>query len=426
MVTRATRSAAAVLALAVVGCSTSVFDDRQGEAWSDSNGAEGISANSYGGAVAGVTTDRPGATIVGLGIEPVGLTVVRYDESGSLDLSGGDLQALADAQLTAPPTLLAAPQPIPGANGLVAVGGLGALDQILLYDVSSGTPVQVGALSGADCGAPGLNLGRAMTFAATNAGADNVLDLVAVRGSEVFLFPDLDLTDDTPTCLRCSAGSNIDDVAAIEIGFNDGEEILIHTGSTITVFDGFQVEEASGAGVGCFDVRSPQISNLNGGGDGSRIAIGDAEDDGFADVVVTNPLTNSVFVIPNLTQSGPGGVPHVLVAPTDSGAFGDGPVVMLDIDGDDADELVVGDPAASPDGVSGAGQASVFKFSDDGEWELRGVLFDSTPETDQQFGRSLSVAEFVFDDDADLLVAGANGELFTYFRAFANAVDPRQ
>jgi hypothetical protein len=412
--------------LSALGCG---FSDRRAEAWSDSNGAEGVSADEYGVAVAGVTTDLPGATIVGLGLDPVGLSVIRYDETGALVLSGADLPELANATLPEPPTLIAAPEPVPGASGLVALGGLGELDQILFYDASSGTPRAVGAVSGADCGAPGENLGHAMALGFTSAGVANQIDLVALRGDEVFLFPDLDLDADAHTCFRCQMPQDGLAMALIEIGLTAGDEIMVAAGGALIVFNAFQVEEAAEAEAGCFDIRSPQISGLTSpgleGDFGARLAVGEAPNGG-AVVAGTAPSAGAVYVVPTLSDSGPGGMLQALAAPLDSGAFGDGPVVFLDIDGDDLDELVIGDPGASPGGVSGAGQASVFAFSEDEDYELRGVLFDSTPEADQEFGRSLSLAEFVFDDDLDLLVAGASGEVFTYFRVFASALDPRQ
>jgi hypothetical protein len=427
---RALACGAALLA----GCSLSAFDDRRAQAWSDSNGAEGLSAADYGVAVAGVTTDLPGATIVGLGLEPGGLGVIRYDDTGALSLSGADVPELAAASLPAIPSLVGAPEPVPGAGALVAIGGLGDLDRILFYDVSGPAPVAVGAISGARCGDPGSNLGHAMAIGFTGAGVRNVLDLVALRGNEIFIFPDFDFSDATPDCVRCTLPSDPQDVgpaiALIDIGLGDGEEIMVSIGGGLTVFDAFQVEEADGAGAGCFEIRSPQISGLTSPGVepdfGAQLAVGDADDDGEADVAATAPSAGRVYVVSNLTSSGPGGLLQSLAAPGGSGSFGLGPVAFLDLDGDDRDELVIGDPLASPAGVESAGQAYVFAASGDDGFELRGVLSDSEPEAGQELGRSLGVAEFVVDDDSDLLIAGAAGEIFTYFRALATASDPRR
>ncbi len=416
---------AAVLAVTLAGCSMSAFDDRRGKAWSDSNSGDTVSASDYGIAVAGVTTDQPGALITALGVGPAGLGTIVYDDTGSLELGGDDLSALADETLSDPPTLVAAPKPITGASGLVAVGGLGSLDEILLYDMSDGSPRQVGTLSGSDCGAAGNNLGQSMAFGYTGTG--NQLDLVATRGNDVFLFEDLAVSGSTTTatCYHCAMSGPIDDMSMIEIGFTDGQEIMVNSQGMIAVFNAFQVTEASDADKSCFGIRSPQISNLPGGGTGSRLAVGDAQGDGYADVAVADP-DGSVFVIPNLTDSGPGGPPEALVAPPDSGAFGAGPVMFLDLDGDGNDELLVGDPQASPEGVSVAGQVSVFKPATDGSFEQLALLYDSAPQGGQRYGRALAAADFLVGvDRAKLLIVGASGEVFTLFRSLANTIDPR-
>ncbi len=417
---------AAALAVTLAGCSMSAFDDRRGKAWSDSNSGDTVSASDYGLAVAGVTTDQQGALITALGVGPAGLGTIQYDETGSLDLGGDDLAELDSATLSDPPTLASAPKPVTNASGLVAVGGLGALDEILLYDVSGGAPAHVGTLSGSDCGAPGTNLGQAMAFGYT--GINNQLDLVATRGNDVFLFEDLAVSASgttTATCYHCRMSAPIDDMSLIEIGFTDGEEIMVNSASMIAVFNAFQVTEASDAGKGCFEIRSPQISNLNAGGAGSRLAVGDADGDGNADVAVADPA-GSVFVIPNLTDSGPGGLPAELVAPPNSGAFGSGPVLFIDLDGDGEDELVVGDPQASPEGVSVAGQVAVYKHQADGSFAQQALLYDSAPQGGQRYGRSLGAVNFrVGVDQTKLLVVGASGEVFTLFRALADTVNPR-
>lgn len=416
---------AAALAVTVAGCSMSAFDDRRGKAWSDSNGGDTVSASDYGIAVAGVATDQQGALITALGVGPAGLGTIIYDDTGSLELGGDDLGELENETLSDPPTLVAAPAPITGASSLVAVGALGQLDEILLYDMSSGAPDYLGKLSGSDCNATGTNLGEAMAFGYTGTG--DQLDLVATRGNDVFLFEDLAASGGTvtATCSHCRMPGRIDDMAMIEIGFTDGEEIMVNSQSSISVFNGAQVTEAFNAGKGCFEVRTPQISGLNGGGLGSRLAVGDVQGDGYADVAVADPA-GSVFVIPNLTDSGPGGLPADVAAPADSGAWGAGPVLFVDLDGDGEDELVVGDPQASPEGVAVAGQASVFKYATDGSFEQRAQLYDSAPQGGQRYGRSLAAADFLVGvDQAKLLVVGASGEVFTLFRALANTIDPR-
>lgn len=425
--------ASTLVGLLATGCSMSSFDEQRSKAWSDSNGADGISSTNYGVQIAGVTTEQLGATIAVLGTEPLGLGIIRYDETGALSLLGADLAIPGIPEIT--PTMIAAPEPLPGANGLVAIGGLGDDDTILFYDVSDGPPREVATLDGSECGGAaggGKNLGYRMAFAFTAAGVDNMIDLVALRGNQIFLYSDLDLASDTHLCHSCALaeGSGASDLAIFELGDDDGEDMLVSLDGALTAFDSFQIEEASDANVGCFDLRTPQISNLTAPGEesdfGARLAVGDGSDDDSFDIAASAPSSNLVYVIPNLTGSGPGGLLQPLAAPVASGAFGSGPMIFADLDNRDGDELIIGDPAASPEGVRGAGQASIFTFSDDEEFESRGVIYDNSPDEGQAYGRALSVSEFVFGmDDADLLVVGALDEAFTIFRTLRESRDPR-
>lgn|GEM_PF-3998124 len=430
------------LAAAAAACDPGAFDDRRGQAWSDSNGPTGISSADYGASVLGITTDTPGATIAVLGQAPAAIGVVSYDATGQLTLTGGDLDLPA---LGEPPTIATAPQPLPGAPSLVAVGGLGAVDEIQFFDVSSGAPLLAATLSGADCGAPGQDLGRFMAFGFTSAGLPRLLDFVTVRGDEMIIIPDIDLNDlptDASGCLRCElSGMGVSGapVAMGLIDFNppaddDGaalEEIFIAGSGVVTAFDAFQIQEASEASAGCFEIRTPQISNLTLVGAGADLgtawAAGNADELETPELALWSPSAEAVFVIPNFSSSGPGGVVPPLTAAGASPEFGTS-MVFADIDGDDFDELAIGDPGASPEGVPGAGAVTIFEASlTELEYSQRTQLFDSEPEAGQRYGRSVDAVEFVFgEDDADILAAGANDEVFTIFRTLAESTDPRQ
>ncbi len=432
-------------------CSMSAFEDRRDDAWSDSNGSVDLESADYGVAVAGVTTDKLGATIAVLGTNPIGLGVVAYDGSGGLEQYGLELPQLEDLSSTARPTLVGATETI-GSDGdavaLVALGGLGVDGEIFLFDVGSGPPEQVATLSGADCGTElGENLGTHMSFAHTNGGTPDTLDLVALRGNELFLFPDIDI-DAAPgehECHRCVVQGAVGPLVGMTTlngaVSSEEEEILISIAGGISLLDANTIVNAIDDVCLTLSLLFPPQRSMGMESDlGAHMAVGYADDNEFAEVALSSPQEGKVYVVSNFDQSSGAasiGQASPLEFSAGTSAFGDGPMVFFDIDvpsaGEDeveGDELMIGVPTASPEGVQGAGQVFVFKFSnsDDSDgWEERAILHDSKPEAGQNYGRALGGAEFVGEDgeDTDLLIVGAQNETFSLFRTLVTSIDPR-
>tara|TARA_R110002096_G_scaffold433887_3_gene653853 strand:+ start:64961 stop:66199 length:1239 start_codon:yes stop_codon:yes gene_type:complete len=411
----------------------STFDDRRAAAWSDSNGSVDIGSEDYGVAIAGVTTNQPGATVAVLGVDPLALGVIKYDEFGSLEQFGANIDLPNGVILNSTPSLVAAPDLVGDVRGLVAIGGLGGADSILFYDVGNGAPVALGSVSGSDCGLAGDNLGHRMVFRET--GEDGLFDLIALRDDEIFIISDLDPTASSHTCTRCTLDGVGSDVVVAEFGEDpdpapdppefEGEEVIVSIEGTITGFSAARLKAANGEcpqGSAVFtDIGGPETDY------GTRMAVGGGADDGSFHIALTAPSTNSVYVLENFDRSNPAATPQKLQAPEGSVAFGSGGVLFVDLDTNDGDELVVGDPEASAEGVFNAGQVSVFEFSDDDGFSPRDVLYDSDPEVGQNYGRAISETEFVFaEDDADILVVTGLNETFTLFQSLSSGVDPRK
>lgn len=418
------RRAAFLVLLLVAGCGQSAFDDRAGRAWSRSAGApDGVSSASWAVAVTTVDREQPGATVVVAGAGPSSLSTLSYDVGGELEMHGVDI----DGGFPDAPVVAGALDPVAGGNGVIAVAdGAGA---ILFYDARTGDlgPAFRVGLSAETCGAP-PTLGTALTFALTDPDEDIEPDLLALADDQLVVIRDVDLdrVADAPDCARCTLpdGSAVA-LATGAIDDDDGEDIasLAATGERIAVHTAAAVRAASGAGCGAPIVALAPPS----AGDrfAAPMAIGDIEDNDAPEIAVASPDRRVLYVFHDVT-AGAGAIDVTPIpAPADSAAFG-AAIAFGDFDGDEIEELAVGDPDASPEGVAGAGQVTLYRY-DGNELRPEATLYDSEPEEGQHFGRSLDVAEFGLGgaEYRDLLVVGADGEVFTYFRVTASGDDPR-
>ncbi len=248
------------------------------------------------------------------------------------------------------------------------------------------------------------------------------------------MFPELNPLGSVIECHHCPL-SDSEDIANVVSGElregEEGEEIVYARGGGFSViFPSQFLNSAQNNCTGTIDQFAPrgrELETLGAADFGAHISVGDVDDNGLGEIAITEPSTRSVYVLMNFDTSSPIEAAVELIAPPESGAFGDGPVVFLDVDTTEGDELVVGDPTATPNGVATAGQATIFEYSDDEVFERRAILHDSEPEAGQNYGRALGVAEFVFgEDDVDILIVGSLGEAFTLFRTLTNGTDPRQ
>lgn len=427
--------ALALVAMVCAGCSLGAFDDRRDIAWSDSNGEPvGIDGSDFGVAVTTVATGRPGLHLLASGSDPWSLSTISYDGSFGLSSAGVLIQDVPAAQVE-PPTIVGSPYNILGADGLVAVGGLGDLGGILLFDARTGAngPVSRGTLECGDLD----NLGHAMVFAETDLGMRDRADLVALAGDSIVVFEDLDVDATSHTCHVCQFDGNAVglSLAAADVGDENGELIFVTTrdtdgtGRQLTMVRGSNIRYHSDNAGLCFTLVTPQIDGVPLPADaavalGTSIAVGDGGVQNAAELAVAAPTSRRVYVLRSIGVSDPGR-PQTLTAAGASTEFGVS-MAFGDLDGDDLDELIIGDPGADAQGTAGAGTAFVFKKSEDDEYELAASLHDSTPEQGQRFGRSVAMGELVVgSDDSDQLVVGALGEVFTYFRALVDGTDPR-
>src|SRR5207253_1523386 len=97
--------------------------------------------------------------------------------------------------------------------------------------------------------------------------------------------------------------------------------------------------------------------------------------------------------------------------------FGDA-IAVADLFGDSTPELIVGAPRSDPDGVSNGGSVYVYEFTATPApaFDLMMTLHPAEPAEEERFGKSVAVAPFGATGDKKVLMVGAEGEVFTYFR----------
>jgi hypothetical protein len=420
-----------VIALTVVaaatGCSLGQFEELRDRAWADSSGTPTGIDGAYPVAIAALVTDRPGLHAVAVASSPLGLATISYNTSGTIETRGISLEVGA----VGPPTVAAATDPVTGADGAVVVGVGG--ESLLLYDARTGLdgPELRRVIDADDCAAGLTGFGHHTVYTLTDLGDPDQPDLVVSAGNELIAYPDLTPTS-SASCIRCTVPPSggirpIRSIVALELSDSyDGRELVIGVDTGVIVFAASWIlNQCTSNSVTFGDIPIVE-SGLEFG---KAIAVGD-EDLPLHKLAIWAPASARVYVYRGLGTSGPVTAANVasLVVDGATPSFGSS-LAFADVDRDGTDELVIGDPDATVDGVRHAGRATVFKPNptDPFEYERLADAYDARPETEQRFGRVLTTAEFVGStDDTDTLLIGAAYELFTYFRIVDEMVDPRE
>lgn len=417
----------AVLPSALVGCVWTSFDELRDDVWVDSVGAiEGSSK--FGEAVMEATAGQPagGTTIGVLGRNQASVSFLTYTSDGKRDLKTVDLT-----------------------NAFMLVN---TFDENPVYAADAASDeIAVAALTGALTEQPalrGLKLGlfHGGTFQGVNPGFEPPAELsndptvesrrhepptaMAFGGSlealvsrkGQLLHVALDGTPGAWTACALPDGNeaayaiahaDVDGVAGDEWVIASapvGVDAAPDNGRVWIVPDATTFGDASALPPAC---PTPANEIVSGGtgiplGAGSQIAIAPA-DSGFGAgprVVVSSPGAGGKISIIDFTQTPP--VLTQLASPevADLDSF-----TLADIvDANPGLEIVVGAPLADDAGPTRAGAVRILKA--DGTAAVE-ALHDADPKTEQHFGKSVAVVPF---GDQQVLVVGAEGEVFTYFR----------
>ena len=288
---------------------------------------------------------------------------------------------------------------------------------------------------------PALALGSWLAFAqhdasgmvfAEVAGAADHSDVVIARDDEVTIITDWALAEGTSTFAFDSCKNNETTTMSslsIAVGEIDaaaaGPEIMLavtpragDTGpSKIKIFspDAVLAYPGGNAPAGpCFDATHKVLAEIDKTADnvtdlGKQMAFTTIA--GKPMIIATAPASNKVFVFSGEL----GATQAVIEPPPGAGSIGDS-LAVGDLDGDGVPELAIGDTRASPNGVRNAGAVFVFKYVPaTGTFALVTTLHDAQPDVDQHFGTSVAIVPFGTGTQ-NILVAGDQGEVFTYFR----------
>jgi hypothetical protein len=417
------------LATGAAGCNWMVFDELADETWVDRvTKPDATDSRQYGEVVLATPTRRPGTNIVVVGRAEASISQLRYDDDGTRqDVASIDpTQPLSFDSFAENPTFAVDQDTDRNACAIVqgantdptrvavydgsALSSTGPLKSIVLPQ-AAGTPARANLL------AEGIAFANLPSFPA---GGNTQKELVLARGPTLLVLQDYDLTD-SPVL-----GCVHDDEWSFEVAVGDvdgahpGPELIVATGaerrdgpSRIQIIAPEQVSTPYTAPGGCNALA--QIVSPEGPMDlGSQLVVArfpdDVGSDDLDDLVYSAPSLNKVFVRFASGQT-------VEINAGDQGSdFGDA-VAVADLDGDGVPEVIVGAPKADTGGVANGGAVYVFAFDDTASQRFRQVaqFGPAAPEAEERFGKSVTVAPFGAGDK-HVLVIGAEGEVFTYFR----------
>jgi hypothetical protein len=380
------RASLLILLLAVAACDWRKFDDLESATWAEPiERPDFVGAQNFGFRVTGVVPASGGGALVAV-IASDGLVVVTFDEGGSADtidnVENGAL-SVADA-----------------GGGRLAVG---YATNITIYD-------QPGTLGGQTSvfDTPQTGLG---SVGAHLAGGDfdgaGGHDLIAGTSNGTLLL----LPDGADAALAsCTLPGTI--VAMVASETDDEVVVLVEpTGGGDPGFARISGVDISGAAGGA----CPFVpSTPNFGGD--SIAVGDVDGDSLEDVVVAGDGQAELF---------PGAGGNVAIGGSELDCAQPLSVAIGDFTPDADDEILVGNPCTPQKDTADVGTLFLYDVNASAT-DPAVQIYDSEPEDEQHLGVSLATVPFDgAGGQADIVVAGANGEAWVYFKLVSSAPDPR-
>ncbi len=444
MVTRTFVLAVATATLPLAACNWAVFDELADEAWVDRvTKPEATDSRQYGVALVALPMRDVGTQAFVLGKSRASLSTLGYDDEGKRRaVNAADPRpTLSFASFPDRPALAGDPDSdrvaftvVMGEN--VDPTRIAVVDGRTLESVKSVVLVAQTEVDGTmrhNIYAEGISFATLPAF-----GMDTIKELVIARGPQLVIMQDYSEADSGTTfALKgCRAADAMFDwsYSAIVANVVDdtthaGPEVLISVGeerrdgaSEILVLDPAQITQPYDTAGSC-EMNSPalqRITSIEAPPDlGARLVAAQFPDvvdpaPGFAldDLVYTAPSLNKVFV-----RFGGGGAAEV--TPGESGSeFGDSVVVADLFDDDGIPELIIGAPRSDPFGVSNGGSVYIYRFHATPQpgFDLAMTLHPAEPVEEERFGKSVTVAPFGATGTGVVLMVGAEGEVFTYFR----------
>lgn len=427
----------ASLSLGLGACNFSEFDDLAEEAWVDRvESPSATSSRQYGEALVATPLREAGTNVVVLGKFRASLSLLQYDDEGVRQpITAVDPRPTLSFSTFSDNPALAADRDSERIAFAVVQGDNIDPTRVAVYDgrdISSpfksvilSEQLLVGGQRLHNINAGGITFTDLPGF-----GEDTEDEIALTRGPQVALIQDYAVseadTDTTYAVKGCLHGDDDDwgfGVAIADVLPDDehaGPEIVVGTGaqlrtgsSRVLIIDPASVTPESGA---CTILET--ISSTEDPGDLGAVVtqaqFPDVADEApgaeLDDLIYSAPTINKVFV-----RFGGGG--GVEINPGEDGAdFGDS-IATGDLDSDGIPELIIGAPRSDPDGVTNGGSVYVYKFRSTPSlgFDLVETLHPGEPVNEERYGKSVAVAPFG-TGDRNVLVVGAEGEVFTYFR----------
>ncbi|MBL4635289.1 MAG: VCBS repeat-containing protein [Kofleriaceae bacterium] len=380
----------------IASCDPRVFDDLSDSAWVHSAGKP--SSTEFAGFSAGLIggSDGSGNLHYFVAAEKPALLLVTYTKSGSR--SSQEVLLEGRDQLPVPTIMASDPSAFAATSGNVAVAV-----------IANGTPALAmfraeNKEASSDFLLAGSTAATGIAFGVTDISAET--DLLAAGGQDLNLVSDYK-NKSGGAAESCSLGGATGGLILADLDVSAGAEYVVGVAGTVVVGQASSIATGSG----CALLGAPIMAPGGEASFGRTLTSGDFDGNGETDLVIAAPDENAVYVYMNWTVAVP--TMGVKIAnPAGSKAFGAN-VAVGDFNDDGQDELVISDHARDAGGATGAGTVFIYGADNSGQFAAPIELYDASPEGDQAFGKSLTVAK-AFGGVS--LVVGAKNEVFTYFR----------
>ncbi len=390
----------------LASCDHRVFNDLEDQVWvqSDTKPSDSPSAG-FGIGLVNAGGDSLQYFIASK--SPPTVFMAKFDQNGSRStIAPSEVQGvLRTADSFATPTVMASdPSGFGGAEPNVAVAAIDSGSPALYMLRGDNGEATVIQLAGSE--AP-----KGIAFGNSDASAE--VDLFAVAG------PDLNLVANYQAGsapIDCNVGGATRDILVADVDAAAGSEVLITVDGEILVTTGTTLATAAAdeTQTDCFAVTPATATITAPEGEasfGTLLRQGDFDGNGEADLVVSAPEENAVYVFLNWTVAAPS-TGTLISAPSGATRFGSA-IAIGDFGNDGRDDLVISDPDRDVEAKPSAGSVYIYAGEADGTFADPITLHDATPQDDQVFGQSLTVSEAF---GGSRLVVGAKDEVFTYFQ----------
>jgi hypothetical protein len=421
-------------------CSWASFDNLAGETWVDSAGpAKGTDTTEFGAnmAAGGLRPAAGGVQMLVVSRANPDLSRLAYDTNGIVSQSDdGDVQTALNFHTfdDLHPATVGEPGTANVGVAITTRNGINTAStdpdvntKLVFYDASMSPPLLVGQVE------PPMDLKAAkiaggFTFAEVS-GDPAHSDVVIARDDQVMIFTDWSQQNVTGSMFAVKACTHQEPTSlSVAVGQFDsgmGPEIVLATapkaGSTgpskIKIFLPGAVLAYGGSGPAqdCFNGTFSVLHTIDKTNDnvvdlGKQMLVTDFGTTAapLPAIVATAPAENKLYIF-----TGDGAANEIDVQPpAGAGEWGDS-LAIGDLDGDGIPEVAIGAPKSTSDGVSDSGAVFVYSWNGNG-LDLKATLYDAQPQIEQHFGQSVAIVPFGTGKQ-NVLVAGADNEVFTYF-----------